>query len=154
MLFHFNYDFNIDGMVTDAEGNMPDTSYESYKPHEDDVYYYTKYVVLSGKLEKEIPMMALIYLERFVTKTGILINHQNWRRLVLITLIIGSKIWDDDSLENVHFPKVMGDITVKEVNALEKVFLELIDFDLHIRGSEYAKYYFIMKTLAYEVSKE
>ena len=69
----------------------------------------------------------------------------------MITLIIASKVWDDDSLENIHFPKVMNDITVKEVNALEKVFLELIDFDLHIRGSEYAKYYFIMKTLAYEV---
>lgn len=75
MLFHFNYDFDLDGMLTDAEGNIPESSFESHRPHEDDVYYYTKYVVLSGKLEKEIPLMALIYLERFVTKTGILINH-------------------------------------------------------------------------------
>jgi len=58
-------------------------------------------------MEREIPLMALIYIERFVTKTGILINHLNWRRIVLITLIIASKIWDDDSLENIHFPKVM-----------------------------------------------
>lgn len=44
----------------------------------------------------------------------------------------------------------MHDITLKEVNQLEKIFLELTSFDLHIRGSEYAKYYFILKTLAYE----
>ncbi len=42
----------------------------------------------------------------------------------------------------------MPDITLKEIAALEKVFLSLIDFDLMIRGAEYAKYYFILKTFA------
>ena len=42
----------------------------------------------------------------------------------------------------------MSDITVKEVVALEAVFLQMIDFSLHIRGAEYAKYYFILKALA------
>jgi hypothetical protein len=65
----------------------------------------------------------------------------------LITLIEGSKVWDDDTLENKHFPRVMGDITLKEVNELEKVFLEIVAFDLYIKGSEYAKHYFILKTL-------
>ena len=72
-------------------------------------------------------------------------NHWNWRRIVLITLIVASKVWDDDSLENVHFPKVMHDISIKEVNSLEQIFLELISFDLAIKGSDYAKYYFIRK---------
>jgi hypothetical protein len=42
----------------------------------------------------------------------------------------------------------MADITVKEIAGIESVFLQLIDFDLVIRGSEYAKYYFILKTFA------
>ena len=42
----------------------------------------------------------------------------------------------------------MSDITLKEISSLEKVFLNLIDFDLVIRGGEYAKYYFILKTFA------
>ena len=42
----------------------------------------------------------------------------------------------------------MPDITLKEISSLEKVFLQLIDFDLIIKGSEYAKYYFILKTFA------
>lgn len=42
----------------------------------------------------------------------------------------------------------MPDITLKEISQLEKVFLSLIDFDLVIRGAEYAKYYFILKTFA------
>lgn len=42
----------------------------------------------------------------------------------------------------------MPDITLKEITSLEKVFLQMIDFDLVIRGGEYAKYYFILKTFA------
>ncbi len=99
-------------------------------------------------MEKEIPILCLVYLERFLTKTGVLMNHANWKRLTLIALILASKIWDDDSLENVHFPQVLPDITLKEISSLEKVFLSLIDFDLMIRGSEYAKYYFVLKTFA------
>ena len=75
-------------------------------------------------------------------------NYSNWKRLTLISLILASKVWDDDSLENVHFPQVMQDITLKEISGLEKVFLSIIDFDLVIKGSEYAKYYFILKALA------
>ena len=75
-------------------------------------------------------------------------NFSNWKRLTLISLILASKIWDDDSLENVHFPQVMGDISLKEISGLEKVFLNIVNFDLVIRGSEYAKYYFILKAFA------
>jgi hypothetical protein len=42
----------------------------------------------------------------------------------------------------------MTDITLKEISGLEQVFLRLIDFDLVIRGAEYAKYYFILKTFS------
>ncbi len=149
-LFHFNFNFEIDGMALDECGDIPSFPFLQYKPTEEEVYYYCKYVVLASKMEKEIPLMALVYIERFMTSTGMLLNHWNWRRIVLVVLIIASKVWDDDSLENIHFPQVMPDITLKEVNTLEKIFLELIDYKLHIRGAEYAKYYFILQTIANE----
>jgi hypothetical protein len=70
-------------------------------------------------MEKEISILCLIYLERFTRKTGLLINYSNWRRLTFIALTIASKVWDDDSLENVHFPQVMADVTLKEISGLE-----------------------------------
>jgi hypothetical protein len=42
----------------------------------------------------------------------------------------------------------MTDITLREISELEAVFLRLIDFDLVIRGAEYAKFYFVLKTLS------
>jgi hypothetical protein len=118
------------------------------EPAIDEIYYYCMYIIVSGRMEKEIPILCLIYIERFLRKSGLLMNHSNWKRITLISLILASKIWDDDSLENVHFPQVLSDISLKEVSSLEKVFLNLIDFDLVIRGAEYAKYYFILKTLS------
>lgn len=117
-------------------------------PNLEEIYYFCKYVIITGRMEKEIPILCLIYLERFTKKTGILINQSNWKRLATITLMLASKIWDDDSLENVHFPQVMPDISLKEISGLEAVFLRLIDFDLVIRGAEYAKFYFVLKTFS------
>mmetsp|Transcript_2007 Transcript_2007/g.1809 ORF Transcript_2007/g.1809 Transcript_2007/m.1809 type:complete len:130 (-) Transcript_2007:32-421(-) len=99
-------------------------------------------------MEKEIPILGLIYLERLITRTGVLMNSLNWRRLILSTLCVASKIWDDDSLENEHFPRVMKDVTILEINTFERILLDLIGYDLAIKGAEYARYYFILRSLA------
>ena len=61
---------------------------------------YCKYVVIACKMENEIPVIALIYLEKLMLATGILLTRYNWQRIILICLVLASKIWDDDSLEN------------------------------------------------------
>lgn len=88
-------------------------------PSEKYIADYCKYVTIACKMENEIPIVCLVYLEKLLLTTGILLNKWNWRRLVLICLCLASKIWDDDSLENVHFPKVMSDVTLYEINKLE-----------------------------------
>ena len=42
----------------------------------------------------------------------------------------------------------MKDVTIKEINEFERVFLDLIGYDLVVKGAEYAKYYFILRTIA------
>ena len=96
-VFDYHYNFQEDMLKNYDDGYVDVPSLE-------ELYYYCKYVIISGRMEKEIPILCLIYLERFFTKTGILMTGANWKRLTLISLILASKIWDDDSLENVHFP--------------------------------------------------
>lgn len=139
------------------------TEYDDLAFHEDQfvpvptekyIGEYCKYVTIACKMENEIPIVCLVYLEKLLLTTGILVNKWNWRRIVLICMCLASKIWDDDSLENVHFPKVMSDVTNYEINKLEQLFLEFIDYKLVIKGSEYAKYYFILRSMADDISKE
>ncbi len=111
-IFDFQYDFELDELCEESQ-------IENAIPSLEEIYYYCKYIIITGRMEKEIPILCLIYLDRFTKKTGILINYSNWKRLTLISLILASKIWDDDSLENVHFPQVMSEITLKEISGLE-----------------------------------
>jgi hypothetical protein len=134
----------------DFETDIVATQYSVRKPTEGDIVDYCLYVTISCKMESEIPIMCLIYVERLL-RTGILLNRYNWQRILLCCLCLASKVWDDDSLENKHFPQVMPNVSLKEINKLEQAFLEFIDFKLCIRGAEYAKYYFIMRTLAVDI---
>ena len=36
---------------------------------------------------------------------------------------------------------------MKEINALERTLLELLDYNLMIKGSEYAKFFFLLRSL-------
>jgi hypothetical protein len=143
-VFSERYDFMTDVYLTES---MAEVGF----PSEADIFEYCNYVTQNCKMENEIPIICLVYLERLIMKTGILLTVDNWRRLTLISLCLGSKVWDDDSLENVHFPKVLPDVTLRMINSLEEKFLEFIDFDLVIKGSEYAKYYFILRTLSDDI---
>jgi hypothetical protein len=98
-IYDANYNFREDS----TNGGKGETPFVQ-NPTLEELYYYCKYVIISGRMEKEIPILCLVYVERFLTRTGVLMNHANWKRLTLIALILASKIWDDDSLENVHFP--------------------------------------------------
>jgi len=100
----------------DFETEVYDEDYGVRMPREEDVYRYCKYVTCNAKMENEIPVVSLVYLERLLAKAGVLVNSENWRRLLLTSLCLASKVWDDDSLENCHFPKVLPDVTLKMIN--------------------------------------
>tara|TARA_B110000285_G_C15122787_1_gene618213 strand:- start:315 stop:1082 length:768 start_codon:yes stop_codon:yes gene_type:complete len=139
----------------DVESSTFDEEMEIYDPTEEDIAAYGKYVTIASKMENEAPIIALVYIERILLKTGILVNKYNWKRILLVCLCVASKVWDDDSLENVHFPKVMADVSLVMLNRLEQIFLDLfLNYDLVVKGSEYAKYYFIMRTLANDLRDE
>ena len=146
-LRHFDVRMEYDNLIFNEDQFIP-------MPSEKYIADYCKYVTIACKMENEIPIVCLVYLEKLLLTTGILLNKWNWRRTVLICLCLASKIWDDDSLENVHFPKVMSDVTNFEINKLEQLFLEFIDYKLVIKGAEYAKYYFILRSMAEDIHKE
>jgi hypothetical protein len=117
-------------------------------PSETDIYNFCKNIIFRSKMEKECSIICLIYIERMIQRTGLYINEKNWKKLTLISLIIGSKVWDDESYENIHFSKVFTRYPLREINSMERLFLELIEYNVGIKKSEYARYYFILRTFA------
>lgn len=136
--FDQQYSINNNVFVTDFD--------KAAVPTFNAIYEQIKAWTSSAKMESEIPVIALIYIEKLMKKAGILINENNWSRITMITLCVASKIWDDDSLENEHFAKVLSGVTLKEISILEKVFLGLIDYEVMVTNQQFAKYSFILSS--------
>jgi hypothetical protein len=112
------------------------------------IYEFCANIMILSKMEKEVIIISLIYIERFIFNTGLLLTSRNWKRLLFTAMIVASKIWDDDSFENNHFAQVFTHLSIGEINMMERVFLELINYKVYVKCSDYFKYFFIIKSIA------
>ena len=107
-----------------------------------------------ARFPSECLIVSLVYIERLVATSEVPILCTSWRPILLAGLILAQKVWDDRSLHNVDFSFFCPMFTLKEINFLEKKFLELIDYDVSISASLYASYYFQLRTLCQRVDRE
>ena len=107
-----------------------------------------------ARFPSECLIVSLVYIERLVATSEVPILCTSWRPILLAGLILAQKVWDDRSLHNVDFSFFCPMFTLKEINHLEKKFLELIDYDVSITASLYAAYYFQLRTLCQRVDRK
>jgi len=116
-------------------------------PTEETIYYTIRSVYDCARFPSECLIVSLVYMERLIAFSQVLILVTSWRPILLAALILAQKVWDDRSLHNVDFSTFCPMFTLKEINHLEMKFLELIDYDVSISSSLYASYYFQLRTL-------
>ncbi|KNC77900.1 hypothetical protein SARC_09649 [Sphaeroforma arctica JP610] len=118
-------------------------------PSASSVYKFLCRIFLQTSLSAEIVIVATVYVERLVFKTGIDLHATNWRRIVLGAVILASKVWDDEAVWNVDFISLFPNMNSADVNELERTFLELIEYNVGVKVSVFAKYYFDLRDMTY-----
>jgi len=123
-------------------------------PTEDMIFHTIRSVYECARIPSECLIVSLVYIERLIAMSGCPMLVTSWRPILLSALILAQKVWDDRSLHNLDFSVFCPMFTLKEINFLEKKFLELIDYDVSISASLYASYYFQLRTLCQRVDRE
>ncbi|KAM9093657.1 cyclin-Y-like [Megaptera novaeangliae] len=97
---------------------------------------------------RRISLIREVYLDRLLRYAEIDICPANRQRIALGAILLASKAWDDQAVWNVDYCQILKDITVEDMNELERQFLELLQFNINVPSSVYAKYYFGLHSLA------
>lgn len=126
-------------------------------PSLEDVINFYRGVFVKSQMECECLIVSLVYVERLIKQTNgnLRPNVSNWRSILFSCMIMSSKVWDDLSMWNGDFSQVVipsasnnGVIfNLARINELEKSMLTCLEYKTKVSSSEYAKYYFLLRSM-------
>ncbi|KAI8820208.1 uncharacterized protein EV422DRAFT_568162 [Fimicolochytrium jonesii] len=114
-------------------------------PEDDDVYKFLECLFNAAELTAEVGIITLIYVERMLNNMNLRMTAQNWTRIILGGLVLASKVWDDHAVWNIDFVQIFPDVDVADMNELERYYLVALEFNINVKPSTYARYYFELR---------
>ncbi|CAK0840501.1 unnamed protein product [Prorocentrum cordatum] len=85
-------------------------------------------------------VLSLVYLDRLIKRhRWIAVSPLTCHRLVLTSIVVAIKFYDDTYFSNKFYSQV-GGVSLTELNYLERQFLGLVDFKLCVEPREYELY--------------
>ncbi|OZJ04631.1 hypothetical protein BZG36_02065 [Bifiguratus adelaidae] len=103
-------------------------------------------IIYHRKTSGECAIITMIYLDRMQQATRTHLFDGSWRYAVLGAFLLAVKVWDDFAVFNGDFAGVARD-GVPFMNTLESWYLKHLDYDVSIKASLFAMYYFYLRDM-------
>jgi len=127
--------------------------FSPYPPTEKEIFKFLSGLFHAAELNSECAIITLIYVERMLAYTNITIHSCNWTRILLGGVLLASKVWDDHAIWNADFCQIFPNAAVEDMNKLERWYMNAINYNVSIRTSLFAKYYFELRELVAKKGK-
>jgi Cyclin, N-terminal domain len=121
-------------------------------PTLDEITNFYRDVFRRAQMESDCIIMSLIYVEKLIKNTDGSLRPRpcNWRSLLFSCMILSSKVWDDLSMWNADFSQTCPSrirFSLQRINELEVAVLNALNYKVKVPASEYAKYYFLLRSM-------
>ena len=80
-----------------------------------EIYNFIRILFNSAQLSSECAIVTLVYLERLLAYAEIDIVPYTWRRILLGSILLASKVWDDQAVWNVDYCQILRDTSVEDM---------------------------------------
>jgi len=116
------------------------TRFQAIRPPHVTIKSYLKRIVKYSNCSEQCFILALIYIDRLNRiSERFKVNSLNVHRLIITSIMLGAKFFDDKYYNNAYFGKV-GGVSCKEINLLEIEFVFMINFNLYVERGLYEDY--------------
>lgn len=137
------------GRINNSSRRAPSAS---SVPSLEQITTFYRDVFQRAQMEYDCIIISLIYVERLVktTKGALRPRAENWRSILFSCMVLASKVWDDLSMWNADFSATCPTgvkFPLKRINELELAILSALSYRVKVPASEYAKYYFLLRSM-------
>jgi len=106
-----------------------------------------------ARLTPQALVICLVYVDRLEARSeGALLHARSWRPIIFASLLLASKVWHDISYWNSDFSTICPMFTTRNINLMERAYLNLLQYNTIISASQYASYYFSLRTAAIAIA--
>ena len=90
-------------------------------------------------IEKSTLILSMILIDHMCKKSNIVLTIYNIHRILFSSVLISIKYNEDSYYDNTFYAQIAG-IKPNELKLLEYIFLELNDFNVYVKDTEYEQY--------------
>lgn len=126
---------DIARVISESKSGMT-TRFDCVYPPEVSVRDYLARLYDHMRCSPECYVLSMIYMNRFVEMNpDLALSATNIHRLLLTTVVIAAKFFDDSYCANKYYARI-GGLTTKELNSLESNFLEMVCWKVYVSQEE------------------
>ena len=100
---------------------------------------YLQRFLTHTQCDKAVMVLAVVYIDRVCTNTGIDLTKTNVHRLLLAGLVVALK-WHQDRVLSNPILSAIGGVATAELARLERTFLNDLQWETHVSPALFAKY--------------